>query len=240
MSKGIYPLRGRFNFLAGMYCEMAMEAYDTVAKQYDILLKKDSWVDSIADQEKFEKAMISCVVFSAMSIEAYLNDYAASCLGDSEFYKYFDKLSITGKLELITKFILQAPLDKSRETYRNIKMLVQDRNAFVHSKSTSCEYPKYTKEELEARNEYWEENIANIEEPQMDLESISKSLEKAENALKAIHGIAVHFDKNDTNAHAEVFLFAPSHIYFDPSGQANYREKAFELLKIKVPKNPYT
>lgn len=39
MNNGIYPMEGRYNFLAGMYCEMAMEAYDTVVKQYNILSK---------------------------------------------------------------------------------------------------------------------------------------------------------------------------------------------------------
>ena len=242
MKNGIYPMEGRYNFLAGMYCEMAMEAYHTIVEQYDVILRKNSWVDTIEDQNRLEKAMVSCVVFSAMSIEAYLNDYAASCMGDSEFYNNFDKLSIIAKLELITKFILQVPIEKSRETYRNVKALVKDRNAFVHSKSSRCTYQGSSKEDIQIQNEYWEENALEEEEPPIDLATINDSVKKAENALKAIHGIAVHFNGNDPNAHAEVFLFSPTQVYFVPPGQINKRVYSYTYIisqKVDLVKRLY-
>ncbi|MBR2405652.1 MAG: hypothetical protein IKB04_01185 [Clostridia bacterium] len=238
MCNGIYPMEGRFNFLAGMYCEMAMEAYHTIIEQYDIILRKNSWVDSQDDQDKLEKALVSCVVFSAMSIESYLNNYAAACLGDSEFYDNFDKLSVIGKLELISKFILHAPLDKSCETYRCLKALLKERNFFIHNKSSRSEYQGSTKEEIEEKNKHIEE-CALYEEPEVDWIAIKEYLKEAENALKAVHGIATHFDKYDKSAYAEVHLFSPDHVYFLAPGQTNYRERAFKLLKIEVPQTPF-
>ena len=97
MAENIYPEGARNNMLAGMYSEIAMEAYFHATKYYRVIRENDYSAFVGYELSELNKYIVKTVVFSAMSIESFLNDYAAACLGDSEFYSNFDKLSTIGK-----------------------------------------------------------------------------------------------------------------------------------------------
>ena len=93
-----------------------MRNYYWAKKSYDTLDKTD-YENYLYVLDEIHKYTISTVVFSAMSIEAFFNNYAASCLGDEEFYDNFDKLSVISKFKLIAKFILKEDIDKTQSYY---------------------------------------------------------------------------------------------------------------------------
>ena len=105
MAKPIYPHCGRVDNFSLIYCEMAMEAYYHASQMLDEIKKKNySAIEGAIEWDALGKDVIKTVAFSAMTIEAFFNDYAAACLGDSEFYGSFDQLSPISKFELISVF----------------------------------------------------------------------------------------------------------------------------------------
>ena len=126
MADAIYPNSFRINYFANTYCEMAMESYYN-AKDLYLQIKKDNYVgERIHELVGMEKQVISAVVFSAMCIESFFNDYSAACLGDVEFYDNFDKLSTISKFQLIAQFILKKEIDKSKSYYSRLKLLIKN------------------------------------------------------------------------------------------------------------------
>ena len=137
MVECIYPEGARVNMLASMYSEIAMESYFYASKCYQVIRDNNYSRACVYDETEMDKHIVKTVVFSAMSIESFLNDYAAACLGDSEFYENFDKLSAIGKFQLIAKFILKCKVEKDRDYYFYLKTLFRLRDSYVHNKSKS-------------------------------------------------------------------------------------------------------
>ena len=84
--KHIYPDGGRQNYNAILYSDIALRNYARAKEQLaEVDFSYDSYEDDLPYDLIYEYA-IATIIFSAMCIEAYLNDYAAACLGDKEFY----------------------------------------------------------------------------------------------------------------------------------------------------------
>lgn len=230
MSKDIYPLCGRLNNLSYMYCEMAMEAYYLVSKWSGKIKDKNySALECEKEWNDLTKEVVKTVVFSAMAIEAFLNDYAAACLGDSEFYGSFDQLSPISKFELIAKFILGENVDKSKAYYCHLKKLVQNRNTFVHNKSSAINGYETLEEAIEAREPC-------ESEPLIDARELKEDVTKALDALKAVRDIALFFDKYDSNVYAVKRLFGIwFQFYKNPAQQ--YKLYTLNALRIKFNKD---
>lgn len=205
----------RIDFNAPMYAEIAMNAFYEANNIYRDLEKRNFPSGDICDTEAFMKNVSITVVFSAMTVESFLNDYAATCLGDSEFYGDFDKLSAIGKLQLITKFILQSPIDKSRECYYRTKKLFRDRDSYVHNKSKELTYDKLLNNQIE-------------------LTTPKELIDQATNGIKAIRDIALFFDSIDSNAHAVSFLIDPQEVYRVSDEESKIKKHILEILGIKV------
>ena len=110
----IYPGYGRFNCYASTYAGISIDNYCRTKKLYEDILKAEyKWCDLDFDiHHTFFNHLIISVVFCAMAIEAFVNDYAASCMGDKLFYQNFDHLSVISKMQLIAKFILKTEFNK--------------------------------------------------------------------------------------------------------------------------------
>ena len=94
----------RSNCNASLYCDIALEAYYD-ALQMHLALEAAEWFVNpeidIAMPDRLMKKIMTSIVFSAMTAEAFINDYLAVRLGDKVFagynkseYHYFDKLDI--------------------------------------------------------------------------------------------------------------------------------------------------
>lgn len=238
MAENIYPNCGRNNFLAGMYSEIAMESYFHAAKYHRIIRYKHYSAFAGYELSEFNKYIVKTVVFAAMSIESFLNDYAAACLGDSEFYSNFDKLSAVSKFQLIAKFILKSKVEKDKKYYFYLKTLFTLRDLYVHNKSTSfdTEGCATLEEYLDYAQEAYKEELSE-ESWSLDKDDIDADYGGATNALKAIKEIALYFDKNDASQIATHRLFHPLGLQFGSEKEKEYKTMVFSELGIKVDEN---
>lgn len=238
MAEHIYPDGARNNMLAGMYSEIAMEAYFHATKYYQIIRENNYSAFSGYELSEMNKYIVKTVVFSAMSIESFLNDYAAACLGDSEFYSNFDKLSAVSKFQLIAKFILKSKVEKDKKYYFYLKTLFTLRDSYVHNKSTSFDTEGYAtlEEYLDYVQEEYKEELSE-EAWCFNKDEIDTDYRGAINALNAIKEIALYFDKNDASQIAMRRFFNPFGLQAGSEKEKEYKTMVFSQLGIKVDEN---
>lgn len=235
MAECIYPEGIRINALDGMYSEIAMESYFYAKKYHDILQENKYSGFCIYERTEMYKNIVKTVVFSAMAIESFLNDYAAACLGDAEFYVNFDKLSSLGKFQLIAKFILKSKVDKEQKYYFFLKTLFSLRDSYVHNKSTQLNIKGFANLEecLDCFEDVHNKEIA--EAPlSFDRIEIDNDYKGAINALKAIKEIALYFDQYDANRLAIRRLLNPLGLKLGNEKEKEYKAVAFVELGIKA------
>ena len=111
--------------------------YDLFTKNLNTAYEVDfNDFDHIDDfKENVFKDYLIMIVFSVMSLEAFMNDYLAVCLSDELYYENFDKLNIIQKITMIYSLVWEDSFDKSGELFSKIQTLLKNRNLFVHSKS---------------------------------------------------------------------------------------------------------
>ena len=211
-----------------------MEAYYHASNLADEIKRKNYYIDENAKNwDALSKDVVKTVVFSAMAIEAFFNDYAAACLGDSEFYGSFDQLTPISKFELIAKFILNAEIDKSKSYYSQLKKLINRRNQYIHNKSKALKTGYATLEEAIEAHKMYKQAIIDQEIPKIDQQEIKSELNEALDALKAVRDIARFFDLHDTNIFAILKLFG-IHGGFHKDSSEKYKLFALNALQIKI------
>lgn len=227
MAEAIYPNADRKNCLASMYCEMAMQSYYHAHKFYNVVQRHGYSYLAANEQFAMNKEIISTIIFSAMTIESFLNDYASACLGDTDFREYFDKLSPEGKLVLIAKFIFKTDIDKEQAYYSYFKTLIKQRNEYVHNKSNElCNQ--------ESGENKCDDNHIDCDIPTFDKSEIEMDIRKARDSIKGIKAIADYFDQYDSSVHAVSRLFTPEMIPYVSKDEQRYKKFVFSELGIKV------
>jgi hypothetical protein len=107
--------------------------------------------------EETGKLAAITIVFSAITIEAYIYDYAARHFSDSYVQNYVDKMDTVSKWVIVPRLITGRELPRDQRWFQLIKLLISERNLIVHSKSSSLPVSpgdaKAYVEKLLARNE---------------------------------------------------------------------------------------
>ena len=212
----IYPDGGRIGFFVSHYGEIAMEHYCKAKRCVEAFRAANYRELSLPEhmREEFERSVMISIVFSAMAIEAFVNDYGASTAGDDFFYDNFDRLSTLGKLQLIAKFILHRKIDKGEALYSHLKVIFNARDKLVHSKTRSArEYFEKCGYEFgsETERDVWEKFDLS-DEPLLDKEEITNDFEICRIGIKAMRELAYFFDRSDEGAIAVVKLFGVDRI----------------------------
>lgn len=156
--------------------------------------------EAVELRKTLTNSSIVTVTFSAMALEAFLNDYAATDLGDKFFYENFEILRPMGKLQLIAKFILNADLVKGTTLYNLVDSLFRERNNYVHSKSKDGHDLGMTEDEYKeflafAETDEGKEFLSQSSEIDMDTPKIM--LQSAFSALCALREVGKFFDEHD-------------------------------------------
>ncbi|WP_318400392.1 hypothetical protein [Photobacterium leiognathi] len=96
---------------------------------------------------------LKTIVFSAMCVEAAINDYAGTHLGDKYFENHLCNLDVVSKWVVIPKLVCGKEIKKSSAAFGALKQLIRSRNQLVHSKSRELDptNPKLM-EQMEAAN----------------------------------------------------------------------------------------
>ncbi|MUK78969.1 hypothetical protein GNP84_18990 [Aliivibrio fischeri] len=105
---------------------------------------------------------LKAIVFSAMCIEAAINDYAGTHLGDKYFETHLCNLDVVSKWVVIPKLVCGKEINKSSAAFGALKQLIRSRNQLVHSKSRELNStnPKLM-EQIEAANIKFESDFNN-------------------------------------------------------------------------------
>lgn len=105
------------------------------------------------------------IIFAAMSMESFINDYATVNLGDSYFKSTIDKLNTVSKYLIAIQMITHKEFPKDSQAYEKLKFLFQIRNKLVHSKSKQIPFTdnkidvqKYDKM-VESYLDNWKETV---------------------------------------------------------------------------------
>ena len=116
----------RENVMYGEYgcilLEHLSDSYDYLEKLKKLDKKTNSYNEYSYIKRQIELNYIEISVFSIMCVEAFLNDYIASCILDDNYYKNFDMLNILAKLNLIVQFIFKDDSDKSEKCTSKLKV----------------------------------------------------------------------------------------------------------------------
>lgn len=91
------------------------------------------------------------IVFSAFTLEAYINHYGISRLSRNYFSRYLDKLDLLAKWIVIPRVVTGKKLDPGCAAMQDLSWLVSLRNRLAHFKSE-------TKTEIEESDWLWYED----------------------------------------------------------------------------------
>lgn len=192
----------------GSYGTIAIENYYWAKKKLEKANKipEESFEEIFELEEEIGNHVVVSIVFASMCIEAFLNDYAAVCLGDSSYYHNFDSLSPESKLLLIGNFLLDAPVDKGSAMFCYLRRLFKIRNTYVHSKTTAIEHTEeYTEEDIEYLQRKAQQYTVQDE---IESSGIKKLVNDAKNGIEALREIAYYIDMHDETANAVARIFS--------------------------------
>lgn len=126
-----------------IYRRIAMNSYDLYLKSEERLKKchKNALVmgpDGIEFSYKLHIKMyeyaVQVVVFSALLLEAFANDFLIEKIGEKDF-ELLDKLEVKGKILIGTKMVTGKDFPKDKVAYNRMSKLISMRNKLVHAKS---------------------------------------------------------------------------------------------------------
>ena len=229
----------RENVMYGDYGHILLEhlsdSYDYLEKLKKLDRKTNSYDEFSNIKNRIELNYIEIIVFSIMCVEAFLNDYIASCILDDNYYKNFDMLNVLSKFNLIVQFIFRDDSDKSEKCASMLKGLNKKRNNLVHSKSNDASHVAYhsleESEEMESKinlDDYLDNIITE------DLKSCYSLFNESKQAIITVVELAKYFDSQDIDSHALLRIFYFSKNYEINELQCNEKQlKAFEILGLK-------
>ena len=130
---------------ASSYFRTAINHCIEVDKLLSRIFTTDNLSEHIMIDECMNEAGAITIVFSAMCIEAYMNDYLAQEMGESTFYKHHERESSGQKLDRVLGSKTLPGKENVKSTVMN---LFTDRNSLVHAKSHDISYESIVDEPL--------------------------------------------------------------------------------------------
>lgn len=125
----------RMGGLQHVYFDVAQEEY---VKCLDLEALDDSDLHEGEKSELSYKATghaVKAIVFSALCVEASINNYAGIHLGDSYSENHIYNMDVISKWVVIPKLVCGKSIDKSGPAFCALKRLIKARNKLVHNKS---------------------------------------------------------------------------------------------------------
>lgn len=129
------------------YFKIALDHYRNInklKKEHDDIQKRLKHKKCISDQEidllaeknnAIGQHTLVVIIFSALSLEAYINDYAINRLSKNYLINYLDRLNLLSKWILIPRIAMGKQLDPGSKSIQDLSWLITLRNKLVHYKS---------------------------------------------------------------------------------------------------------
>ena len=171
--------------------EKKMNAYKNIKESDEDYVEK--MIEKFKIEAELDEAVLSTIVFSALTVEAYIYDYGARNLGDKFTKDYLDKLDVVSKWIVVPKLITGKQIPKDGQAYCLLKNLIKVRNNIVHNKS---------------------KDILNMSANQMfeEQQKIKKIVnDTAKQATKTLMELAKEIETIDPNERASAWLVVKIH-----------------------------
>ena len=194
-------MSARKEYAVSSYSWISMLNYWEAKCKYEKLLHlKYMCGEAVELSQSLTNSSIVTVTFSAMALEAFFYDYAATNLGDKFYYENFEILRPTGKFQLIAKFILNTDVTKGTMLCNLVDLLFRERNNYVHSKSKDGSDLGMTEDEYKdflafAATDKGKEFLSR--DIEIDMETPKIMLRSAFDALCALREVGKFFDEHD-------------------------------------------
>ena len=99
-------------------------------------VKHDEDVDFVCEKNAaIQRSAMVVVVFSALTLEAFINHYGIERLSRSFFDNHLDKLNPVGKWLILPNLVARQQLDTDGQSYELLKGLFKLRDKLVHYKT---------------------------------------------------------------------------------------------------------
>ena len=146
------------------YFKVVMDNYSRIQelkREYDEFQRdlegKDISDDNVAvlasKNDSIGELALIVVVFSAFTLEAYINHYGINRLSRNYFSNYLDKLDLLAKWLVIPRIVTGEKLDPGSHAIQDLSWLISLRNRLAHFKSKAI-----TVEEIKEWDLLWYED----------------------------------------------------------------------------------
>lgn len=133
----------RFSVLHPLYAEIARTHGRTFTQAMMDLRKAKNTDDEEQIRHADRSATIAgieCIVFTALSLEAQIYDFAARYFGDVYVSEHLDKLDLVSKWLVVPKLVTGQELAKNGRAFGFLREVVRYRNSLAHHKSHGMVY----------------------------------------------------------------------------------------------------
>ncbi len=142
------------------------------------IVKDDRDVDYVCEKNAaIQRSAMVSVIFSALTLEAFINNYAIERFSRSYFDNHLDKLSPVSKWILIPKLITGKALDTDGQSYERLKELFKLRDRLVHYKTRRKKVSEIVEEEDWVTENHSADAILTVESILNELSTIDPSSE---------------------------------------------------------------
>lgn len=111
-------------------------------------VKDDRDVDFVCEKNAaIQRSAMVSVIFSALTLEAFINNYAIERFSKNYFENHLDKLNPVSKWILIPKLAIGNGIDTDGQPYEWLKKLFKLRDRLVHYKTKKKKVSEMTEED---------------------------------------------------------------------------------------------
>ena len=129
------------------------------------------WADIIIEINKYSRIVI---IFCALSLEAFINDYAINRTSKSYLKNYLDKLDLYSKWVVIPRLLTGSQLDTGAQPMQDLDWLITQRNKLVHFKTETVEEGKVTTKIRAYNEQVAQKALSTVKNIVLELHKIDK------------------------------------------------------------------
>lgn len=129
-----------------------------------------------AKNAEIQRAAMVSVIFSALTLEAFVNNYAIERFSRSYFDNHLDKLPTISKWIIIPKLFTGKELNSDSQPYECLKRLFKRRDRLVHYKTRKKKLSEIYEEDIWVTEEQSAEAVATVEAVLKELSELDRTV----------------------------------------------------------------
>lgn len=115
-----------------------------------------------AKNAEIQRAAMVSLIFSALTLEAFINNYGIERFSRSYFDNHLDKLSSVSKWIIIPKLVTGKTIDSDSQPYEQLRRLFRRRDHLVHYKTRKKRLSEINEEDVWVTEEQSEEAVRGV------------------------------------------------------------------------------